>query len=1003
MSFMDQFAIPSGGASSGGSGKSVGTAQGKITVDTASLSQGRAVVIREAKLMGDAMRGLGPATREGVREAENELNRFQQTVATTKRGISLMFAAVTAGGVAASMRVKQVTMLFKVLAGSEQKSNQLMGELRDLAERTNQPFIDLLQSANGLMPALRGSNASLSQTILLAQRLAIMDPAQGVTGASFAIREFLNGEYLSLVKRLELDRGTLKQILADANGDAGLAIQGLSAYIDKIGVSEEQLISMGKEGGNAFAVLKDEVAQTLATTFTPFLNDVLIPIVRTFSDLVKELRKVNPEILKFAGIAMGLASLQAAGTTGLPFIGRIPGGGAMAGAGTLAAAAYAGVQGGAYLGRQGANAGVGGLEEYKGKSQSETLGMVKTTFKQLIVLVYNGAVAWAKVLKIGSDLMGNVFGVLKATFNYGTATVGNALADLSDTITDVVSSIARGIGNFLKGIDELDLGIKTVHLGTAGAGNDLLAWADILDNTSNGLRTSTETMQGYWNVMAQGVGLTEEQTEENERLFASWGENVIDLARSLDLLNEKSNGTIGVLNNMREAVMAGLGAVAQQVMKVNHFTDDQLNLWGEYQADITEIDADAQEERTEQEADYQQSITDINAKYKDKEREDHQKYLDDIAEVQEKAQERRVEAEQRRDDQIASAGEDLTERTAELQEKHNQDELYRLEDHQRKMLNMERDHRYNLLNAAANLDARAVWQEQRKYEIQKDQAQEEFDIQTERKAEQLQREIDQEQDAHDKKIAQARVAYQRTIDEGRIADDKRLADLRIAYQREQLENANQKALELAKLRTDNAMKMAEIDNQAAKEKAAREKAFIEQWNQLAQWEGQKIGLQRNYQQQWTQELTGYLNAQNTVYQQMGIGLANMITGAWNSILGLFGGGSGGGNLLSNLWGAVTSHDIGGRVMSSGPAMLSKGEEIIKPDVARTMRRAAGGEITSSMLVAGGAGGGTGGRGGVQWLGDVNNYWPADVGQWTREEISDFARQSLMETLDMLAG
>lgn len=175
MSWLDQFASPNGGG-----GATVGQATGRIVIDTASLKRSRAEIIRETRVIGDALKtGIGAGAEDGVKRAESAFTRLNTRLSGLTTGLSVLSAAATGFGVSAAQKIKALQARFTLLAGSQEKSAQLMDELRETAQQTNQPFLDVVEGAMALMPALRGTNASLSDTLNLVQRLAVLDPAQG--------------------------------------------------------------------------------------------------------------------------------------------------------------------------------------------------------------------------------------------------------------------------------------------------------------------------------------------------------------------------------------------------------------------------------------------------------------------------------------------------------------------------------------------------------------------------------------------------------------------------------------------------------------------------------------------------------------------------------------------------------------------------------------------------------------------------------------------------------
>jgi hypothetical protein len=606
----------------GSGGASVGLAQGKIVIDTQSLAQQRGVVVREARLMGQSLqREIGGQTDAGVRQAETALNRLQSSLQSVTRGISLALGAIAGLGVASAQSVKSLEARFRLLAGSEEQATKQLATLREMADKTGQPFLQLVEGATAIMPALRGTNGELDKTLGLVQRLAILDPAQGVAGAAFSIREFINGEYLSLVRRLELDRKRVRAILAEADGDTRKQIDLLSDYIDEMGLTEEAMYEMGASGVNAFRVLRDEGTQTLAVFFEPFLNDFLIPITRAFRDMLRELRTLSPELQKFVGISAGLAATSALAQRGLPLIGAIPGGRAIAAGGVLAAAGYAGIQGGAFIARK------AGLPGTEGKSQSEVINDAFTTFKQLLLVVTNAIGQFGLWIEEGAFKVGNAIGALSAGVQGGAALVGNALADLVDAIGSGVGTILEGFARFLEALEfdeTLDLGLKKINisLGFGDLPDDLRDMADDAGHLGDALRTGDEEIQKLWDRWQRGTDLTEDQIATLQDHEANMKKNLLSMGEWLGVIEHQRSAVdvlsdaVGNLTNVFQmaADQARQLAAAEDIV----ITDDILDAFEQFQGDMAELEDQYQNDREQELEDHEKRKADLIDSYSDR-------------------------------------------------------------------------------------------------------------------------------------------------------------------------------------------------------------------------------------------------------------------------------------------------------------------------------------------------------------------------------------------------
>lgn len=303
-----------------GSGQSAGVARGRIAVDVSGFVEARSIVVRSSREMSTA---IGDADQK-TKALANSTKNFGSIS-------SIAWGSFVVGGLRAADNVRNLDRLMTTFIGDSRKAAQVMADLREQADRTNQPFLGLVNSARAVLPALRGSVEALDEATIIAQKLAILDPEQGFAGAGFAIREFLSGEYRSLVARFELSRDELKKIRDQYQGDTQGMLNALNAYlIETTNLTDEALAEMGDSGTVAFQAARDELILLLAEGFEPVLTEGVIPLLQGFNDLFREVRAGYPDLVKIAAIMATIAATGAVLSKGIPLlgVGGIPGAGA---------------------------------------------------------------------------------------------------------------------------------------------------------------------------------------------------------------------------------------------------------------------------------------------------------------------------------------------------------------------------------------------------------------------------------------------------------------------------------------------------------------------------------------------------------------------------------------------------------------------------------------------------------------------------------------------------
>ena len=150
MSFLSEF--------SGGS--SLGQASGKITIDTTDFERSGQTVVSVSQNM------------------ERQVTSSAATMSRAWDGVATGLGVVATAGIAAATRVQSLEARFTAVSGGVQNATRYMDQLRQMADRTGQPFLQLVEGASALLPAIRRSNGELENTLNVAQRLAPIGPAR---------------------------------------------------------------------------------------------------------------------------------------------------------------------------------------------------------------------------------------------------------------------------------------------------------------------------------------------------------------------------------------------------------------------------------------------------------------------------------------------------------------------------------------------------------------------------------------------------------------------------------------------------------------------------------------------------------------------------------------------------------------------------------------------------------------------------------------------------------
>jgi hypothetical protein len=162
------------------------------------------------------------------------------------------------------------------------KTAQVYSSVMEIARENQRLFGGTLtenaREMSGFTLVARTANVGVEELNSVAQRLALFDPGQGITGASTALREFLAGNIRSLRERFELPSNVLAQ-LGDRSLTASEKIETLSKFLDQQGLSAQNLkaqLNLASQAYADFAIQWEETSLNIGN----FIQEAFAPAVR---------------------------------------------------------------------------------------------------------------------------------------------------------------------------------------------------------------------------------------------------------------------------------------------------------------------------------------------------------------------------------------------------------------------------------------------------------------------------------------------------------------------------------------------------------------------------------------------------------------------------------------------------------------------------------------------------------------------------------------------------
>jgi hypothetical protein len=228
-------------------------------------------------------------------------------------GVATAFAGVVSAKkifdatIGEAAKYEQSSVIISAMFDNKKLSKQYMDLVNSFA--INSPIMD-----SQAMFANSKSFISLTKDVKqlekmwdLAERMAAMDPLQGVEGSVFALRELFSGDATSIVERFELPRKVMKDI---KNLSLPQQLKELDKYFNKIGMTKKVVDDVGRTTTGLWQQIKESVAKTLRDMGAPALG-----VIKKFLDGLKTglqggslsgFQKTGADILK--NIAQGFVS-----------------------------------------------------------------------------------------------------------------------------------------------------------------------------------------------------------------------------------------------------------------------------------------------------------------------------------------------------------------------------------------------------------------------------------------------------------------------------------------------------------------------------------------------------------------------------------------------------------------------------------------------------------------------------------------------------------------------
>jgi hypothetical protein len=269
-----------------------------------------------------------------ISSVSKELGGLSSPIAIVQKGLGGLggalstFGAVAAGTAAAGVGALAVGMGAFVKSGldfnntlqqTEARLNaftkdaklteQILEDVRKEAAKTPFEFDEMAQATAALIGPAKQADVAWQDMLKTAEVLAASNPMQGLEGATFALREAMGGDFLSLMDRFDIPRQTINKLKKQGLPNIEIVRRALK----EMGLDADLVAKQAETMEGRWSTLNDTVTNLAATITKPIFDAAS----EGLGDLNAWLEANQPLLEDFARILAGKVSQAITGFVAL--------------------------------------------------------------------------------------------------------------------------------------------------------------------------------------------------------------------------------------------------------------------------------------------------------------------------------------------------------------------------------------------------------------------------------------------------------------------------------------------------------------------------------------------------------------------------------------------------------------------------------------------------------------------------------------------------------------
>lgn len=213
-------------------------------------------------------------TGDSSEKLGDRFNGLKDKVFTAGKVLAVAGAAAAAAGTAIGFNfnssVEQAEAKLNAFMKDGDKVAKTLAWVKQEAAATQFSFTDMADAAANLTPVAKTSGKSLESLVRQAEILAALNPTEGLTGATFSLREALSGDWVSIVDRFNLPRQRINELKAQGVP----AMEIISRTLQEMGIDYGLVAKQGQTVAARFDQVKDKLTMMAGAATKPIFERV---------------------------------------------------------------------------------------------------------------------------------------------------------------------------------------------------------------------------------------------------------------------------------------------------------------------------------------------------------------------------------------------------------------------------------------------------------------------------------------------------------------------------------------------------------------------------------------------------------------------------------------------------------------------------------------------------------------------------------------------------------